>query len=97
MSVVSIKQVIKITVVPIYKNLKCKKADAKKLVNSGSYYVVWPFLDPFCNVWLLSDTVVETTDVGVPYRCGLIQSDHVGEQVVDGQVRIRHLQNTIES
>ena len=76
------------------------KADANKIektVSSGSYYVVWPFLDPFCDEWLLSDAVVETTDVGVPYRCGLVQSDHVGEQVVDGQVCIRHLQNTIES
>ena len=66
-------------------------------VKSGSYYVVWSFLDPFCDEWLLLDAVVETTDVGVPYRCGLVQSDHVREQVVDGQVCIRHLQNTIES
>ena len=68
-----------------------------KTVSSGSYYVMWSFLDPFCDVWLLSDTVVEMTDVGVPYRCGLVQSDHVVEQVVDSQVCIRHLQNTIES
>ena len=61
---------IKITVVQI-SNVK-GDANKKKTVSSGSYYVVWSFLDPFCNVWLLSDTVVETTDVGVPYRCGLV-------------------------
>ena len=48
-------------------------------------------------MWLLLDAVVETTDVGVPYRCGLVQSDHVREQVVDGQVRIHHLQIPSES
>ena len=91
--VVSIKQVIQSYQ---YSNVKAD-ATLKKTVSSGSYYVVWSFLDPFCNVWLVSNAVVETTDVGVPYRCGLVQSDHVGEQVVDGQVRIRHLHNTIES
>ena len=89
---------IKITVYKdhsrIYQYIKISnvKADANKTVNSGSYYVAWSFLDPFCDEWLLLDAVVETTDVGVPYRCGLVQSDHVREQVVDGQVCICHLQ-----
>ena len=58
---------------------------------SKSYDILWPLTEPLGNVGLCLDAVVEEGEVRVAAEGCVVTSYHMRDEVIDSQVRIRHL------